>query len=131
MDSARVETKLGTSLSNCFALDLHYYLQRQQYIQTVSQREDDLADRIGPIRSSRPASPYGSSRPGSGYATPREVREEKWRQEAEDRERPTKNEMREMYKELGGRKTRGKSKFGGVTRDKGGWGDGGGFDDDF
>lgn len=38
--------------------------------------------------------------------------------------------MREMYKELGGRKARGKGKFGGATRDKGGWDVGGGFDDD-
>lgn len=99
-------------------------------MQTVSERENDLAGYVGPIRSSRPASPYtNSSRPGSGYVTPREAREEKWRQEAEAVERPTKVEMREMYKELGGRKARGKGKFGGANRDKGGW-DGGGFDDD-
>lgn len=48
--------------------------------------------------------------------------------EAETTGRPSKVEMREMYKELGGRKSRGKGKVGssagGVgVRDKGGWGD--------
>ena len=57
----------------------------------------------------------------SGAQTPREIREEKWRFEAEAKEKPGKLEMREMYKELGGRKARGKGKFGATTRDKGGW----------
>ena len=47
----------------------------------------------------------------------------RWAKEAEEREKPTKNEMREMYKELGGRKAKAKGKFGGggAARDKGGW----------
>lgn len=65
--------------------------------------------------------------PRSGYQTPREVREEKWRQEEEVASRPSKVEMREMYKELGGRKARGKGKLGGTAgmRDRGGWGEAG------
>jgi hypothetical protein len=37
--------------------------------------------------------------------------------------RPGKGEMRDMYKEMGGRKSRGKTKLGmaGGVRDKGGW----------
>ena len=66
----------------------------------------------------------------SGQQTPREVREEKWKQEAESASRPSKVEMREMYKELGGRKARGKGKLGGTTgmRDRGGWGETGGYE---
>jgi len=39
--------------------------------------------------------------------------------------RPGKGEMRDMYKEMGGRKWKGKTKLGmaGGVRDKGGWGD--------
>ncbi|KAF6742078.1 hypothetical protein DFP72DRAFT_996736 [Ephemerocybe angulata] len=70
-----------------------------------------------------------SSRSGyqSGYQTPRELKEEQWREEAATVEKPGKLAMREMYKELGGRKARGKPKLGssGVTRDKGGWDEGG------
>jgi len=70
------------------------------------------------------ASRYGYSTPpltSSGYATPREVREERWAQEnGADGAAIGKVEMREMYKELGGRKARTKSKFGGA-RDRGGW----------
>ena len=77
-----------------------------------------------------PNSPSRSgSAPGSGYVTPRELREEAWRLEAEEKEKPTKNEMREMYKELGGRKAKAKGKFGGATRDKGGWD--GGYDNGY
>ncbi|KAJ6614893.1 hypothetical protein B0H10DRAFT_2043056 [Mycena sp. CBHHK59/15] len=61
----------------------------------------------------------------SGAQTPRELKEEKWRQEAEVAA-PGKLEMRGMYKELGGRKSKGKNKWGGSSaagvRDKGGWG---------
>ena len=61
------------------------------------------------------------------------MREEKWKQEAEATSRPSKVEMREMYKELGGRKARGKGKLGmenSGPRDKGGWGeDAGGYGD--
>ena len=59
----------------------------------------------------------------SGYQTPREVREANWKAQAEVT-KPGKVEMREMYKELGGRKARTKGKFGVSTRDRGGW-DGG------
>lgn len=73
----------------------------------------------------------GGSLPGSGYATPRELKEEAWKLEAEAKDSPSKIEMREMYKELGGRKAKAKGKFGGAgqTRDKGGWE--GGFDEGF
>ncbi|KAJ7604759.1 hypothetical protein B0H17DRAFT_1120778 [Mycena rosella] len=57
----------------------------------------------------------------SGAQTPREIKEEKWRQEAETTT-PGKIEMRSMYKELGGRKSKGKNKWGSSgVRDKGGW----------
>ncbi|KAK7048166.1 dolichol-phosphate mannosyltransferase subunit 1 [Favolaschia claudopus] len=61
----------------------------------------------------------------SGAQTPREIKEEKWRQEAETTA-PGKIEMRSMYKELNGRKSKEKSKWGSSgVRDKGGWsGDG-------
>jgi len=56
--------------------------------------------------------------------TPREIKEDQWRSETGAAARPNKVEMREMYKELGGRKARSKTKLGstGPTRDKGGWG---------
>lgn len=66
--------------------------------------------------------PFSRSSASSGYQTPREIREEQWK--VENDSRPGKLEMREMYKELGGRKSRTKPKFGSatvVTRDKGGW----------
>jgi len=82
---------------------------------------------VPPARTSRPNSPYfsGGSNPSSGYATPREAREEQWRLEAEGTLKPSKIEMREMYKELGGRKSRGKGKFGPSAgiRNKGTFGD--------
>ena len=84
---------------------------------------------VEPLQYSRPITP--ASAHASGYQTPREIREEKWRQEAEAQYKPSKLEMREMYKELGGRKARAKGKVGttGGVRDKGGWGeDAGGFD---
>ncbi|KAH7884034.1 hypothetical protein F5I97DRAFT_1897648 [Phlebopus sp. FC_14] len=79
---------------------------------------------------SRPPSPVLSrasrrtSPARSGYQTPKELNEEKWREEA-TQDRPGKLEMREMYKELGGRKSRGKAKVGsaGGYRDKTGWND--------
>ena len=95
--------------------------QRITYLQTVAARD---SDKLGPIYHSY----SGRSTPlGSGAQTPREVREERWRQEAEGETRPSKVEMREMYKELGGRKARGKGRLGGTTgmRDRGGWGDNG------
>ena len=61
----------------------------------------------------------------SGYVTPREIREAQWASEATTAlSKPNKVEARTMYKELGGRKFKGKSKFG-ETRDRGGWDDGG------
>ncbi|KAJ7019371.1 hypothetical protein C8F04DRAFT_1092111 [Mycena alexandri] len=73
------------------------------------------------------ASGYTSPSIISGAQTPRELKEEKWRQEAETTA-PGKIEMRGMYKELGGRKSKVKTKWGSsAVRDKGGWsGDGDG-----
>ncbi|KAF7319764.1 Dolichol-phosphate mannosyltransferase subunit 1 [Mycena kentingensis (nom. inval.)] len=59
---------------------------------------------------------------GAGAQTPRELKEEQWRQEAEI-SAPGKVEMRGMYKELNGRKSKAKPKWGAVggggIRDKG------------
>ncbi|KAJ2968740.1 hypothetical protein NUW54_g13127 [Trametes sanguinea] len=65
--------------------------------------------------------PSGYSSPRSGDRTPREIREDKWKEEAEAAVKPSKIEMRAMYKELGGRKARDKGKLGGMSgmRDKG------------
>ncbi|KAF9508021.1 hypothetical protein BS47DRAFT_1418298 [Hydnum rufescens UP504] len=70
---------------------------------------------------------YGYATPpamSSGYSTPREIREERWAQENSTALGGSgglgKVEMREMYKELGGRKAKTKNKIGG-GRDKGGW----------
>jgi len=70
---------------------------------------------------------YGYATPpamSSGYSTPREIREERWAQENSTAFGGSgglgKVEMREMYKELGGRKAKTKNKIGG-GRDKGGW----------
>ena len=89
--------------------------QRTTYLHAIPRRSPPQTPRSG----------YDS--PRSGQQTPREVREERWRQEAEPTARPTKVEMREMYKELGGRKARGKGKLGGTAgmRDRGGWGESG------
>lgn len=75
---------------------------------------------------------YGYATPPSsstGYSTPREIREERWAQEKngvimndDGGASNSKLEMREMYKELGGRKAKGKNKVGsGGARDRGGW----------
>lgn len=95
---------------------------RTSYLYNAASRERS------PTTYSRPLSPAATS---SGYQTPREIREEKWKVDGEAQSKPTKIEMREMYKELGGRKAKAKSKFGASgSRDKGGWGDdSGGFDD--
>jgi hypothetical protein len=85
------------------------------YAQMISNRSPSLE----PVRSRS-----GHSTPAtSGYQTPREIREERWRVEAEAVEKPGKAEMREMYKELNGRKSKAKGKLGGTIgiRDKGGW----------
>ncbi|KAF8130392.1 hypothetical protein EV363DRAFT_1219385, partial [Boletus edulis] len=71
---------------------------------------------------STPPSPLERSSPSrSGHQTPKEINEERWR--TEEQIRPSKVEMREMYKELGGRKSRTKIKLGsaGGYRDKTGW----------
>jgi len=67
-----------------------------------------------------------SSATHSGYQTPREIKEEQWNTENQAMGRPDKREMREMYKELGGRKLRTKGRLptgvgGGGHRDRGGW----------
>jgi hypothetical protein len=74
---------------------------------------------LGPVQSRS----GHTSPPASGHQTPREIREERWRLEAEAVEKPGKIEMREMYKELNGRKSKAKGKLGGTVgiRDKGGW----------
>lgn len=89
------------------------------YAQQIINRSPPL----GPLRL--PRSTSGHSTPASGQQTPREIREERWRLEA-DLEKPGKIEMREMYKELGGRKAKTKPKWGsaGTMRDKGGWANG-------
>jgi hypothetical protein len=73
------------------------------------------------LQSTRSPRESGYSTPSmSGTQTPRELKEEKWRLDAQDTMKPGKAEMRGFYKELGGRKARGKNKLGGI-RDKGGW----------
>jgi len=78
-------------------------------------------------KKSPPSSPIRSRGSGrtspsrSGNQTPKEINEERWK--LEEQVRPGKTEMREMYKELGGRKSRAKTKLGsaGGYRDKTGW----------
>lgn len=97
-----------------------------------------LAQRLTYLKSARlteeadytSTSRYGYSTPSapssSGYATPREIREERWAAENAGGEGGAgigKVEMREMYKELGGRKSRAKNKVG-AGRDRGGWAEG-------
>jgi len=81
------------------------------YIQSIPARES-----VG--------SGYTTSNTRSGYQSPREMKEEQWRNEALGVSRPSKGDMREMYKELGGRKSKSKAKVGGTgrVRDKGGLG---------
>jgi hypothetical protein len=98
------------------------------YSQHVGKREPTL----GPVLPPRSSSGY--STPGSGAQTPREIREERWRAENTVTEKPGKLEMRQIYKELGGRKARTKAKLGssGGVRDRGGWtASFGGGEDDF
>ncbi|EGN94111.1 hypothetical protein SERLA73DRAFT_62986 [Serpula lacrymans var. lacrymans S7.3] len=86
------------------------------YLQSNSNRTPPSGPLYSP--SSKP-----SSSSVSGYHTPKELNEEKWRLEAEGQSKPNKVEMREMYKELGGRKSRGKTKLGSSgIRDRAGWG---------
>ena len=115
MDEARVETELGKLESHFF--DSYHFnrscYQRIVYIQSIPAREQ-----------SSMGSGYTTSGSRSGYQTPRELKEEQWRLEANSVNKPSKNELREMYKELGGRKSKTKGKVGstGRIRDKGGLG---------
>ncbi len=86
--------------------------QRTIYLQTIPERAPPQFPYSGYTTSSR-----------SGDQTSQEIREDRWREEAEA-SKPTKVEMRKMYKELGGRKARGKDKLGGTSgmRDRGGCG---------
>jgi hypothetical protein len=108
------------SLSFCVWLnDLTTCSQRMTYIKSVSNRS--------PPSSPLPSRGSGRTSPlQSGYQTPKELKEEQWRQEELMQSRPGKVEMREMYKELGGRKSRTKGKLGssGGHRDRTGWGEG-------
>jgi len=99
---------------------------RTTYIQSIPTRDGPPAGPLNP--SSRNGSGYSSPRSGlgSGYQTPsisvKEANEEKWRAEAESLAKPGKGEMRDMYKEMGGRKSKGKTKLGGGSvgiRDRG------------
>ena len=108
-DGNRNKTGCGSSP---FLFDaLTFPSQRTSYIQSIPARES-----VG--------SGYTTSTPRSGYQSPRETKEEQWRSEAQTVSRPSKGDMREMYKELGGRKSKGKAKVGGTgrVRDKGGLG---------
>jgi len=97
-----------------------------------TKRESKQDWRVTHLRSGADRSPQmngfsrgsGYTSPSiSGYQTPRELKEEQWRSEA-DASRPGKVEMRGMYKELGGRKSKAKTKVGSTgIRDKGGWGE--------
>ncbi|KAG1814447.1 uncharacterized protein BJ212DRAFT_1463516 [Suillus subaureus] len=92
---------------------------RMTYIKSVPNRS--------PPSSPLPSRGSGRTSPSqSGYQTPKELKEEQWRQEELTQSRPGKLEMREMYKELGGRKSRTKGKLGssGGHRDRTGWGEG-------
>ena len=91
---------------------------RQLYAKDLGRKSDDLYHSPPP----RSSSGYNSPR-GSGYVTPRELKEQKWAEENAAVEKPSKVEMRGVYKEMGGRKARSKGKVGamGGTRDKGGW----------
>jgi hypothetical protein len=117
MDEARVKAELGNSHS---WLDCH---QCKAECYCPAQRVTHLkfgGDRSPTLNSFSRGSEY-SSPSLSGYQTPRELKEEQWRQEAHNI-KPNKLEMRIMYKELGGRKSRGKTKLGSSgIRDKGGW----------
>ncbi|KAI0307391.1 hypothetical protein B0F90DRAFT_1673082 [Multifurca ochricompacta] len=98
------------------------WTKRESKQNWLSMYTQVMANRSPPFEIGRSRSGY-TSPPTSGYQTPREIREERWRLEAEVVEKPGKTEMREMYKELNGRKSKAKGKLGGVVgiRDKGGW----------
>lgn len=90
----------------------------------LEMRKKDEREQGSAYLGYRSSGGYSGARSGaaSGYQTPREIKEEQWKQEAEST-KPGKLEMREMYKELGGRKSKGKAKYtaGANSRDRGGW----------
>lgn len=100
-------------------------LQRVIHLSTVAQRSTETYS-SPPSRGVSNTNYSSGGHSGSGDQTPREVREERWRAEAEGAAKPGKVEMRSMYKEMGGRKAKTKTKMGreGEQRDKGGWGGG-------
>ncbi|KZO99570.1 hypothetical protein CALVIDRAFT_553082 [Calocera viscosa TUFC12733] len=89
---------------------------RREYATLLARERDEPPPSLPPFSrgSSRPSSRAGDRSPGStsGYHTPKEMKEELWAKEAEQRDRPNKIEMREAYKELGGRKARVKGSGG-------------------
>jgi len=87
---------------------------RVMYMQSIPNREQAAM-----------GSGYSTSGSRSGYQTPKELKEQQWQSELEPAAKPTKNELREMYKELGGRKSRGKGKVGGtgLIKDRTAFGD--------
>ncbi|TFK99647.1 hypothetical protein BDV98DRAFT_550929 [Pterulicium gracile] len=95
------------------------------HLSTVAQRSTETYS-SPPSRGVSNTNYSSGGHSGSGDQTPREVREERWRAEAEGAAKPGKVEMRSMYKEMGGRKAKTKTKMGreGEQRDKGGWGGG-------
>ncbi|KAG6331085.1 hypothetical protein ID866_8007 [Astraeus odoratus] len=98
---------------------------RLQYLRMMSNKSDPS--------SPLPSRGSGRNSPSiDGYRTPKERNEERWRLEEEAQSRPNKVELREMYKELGGRKAKTKVKLGsaGGSRDKTGW-VGGGHDEEW
>ncbi|KAF9540043.1 hypothetical protein CPC08DRAFT_770873 [Agrocybe pediades] len=93
---------------------------RQVYLKTLKDREPPST--ISRSRSGHSSPSWGAT----GYITPRELKEEAWRAEQQAIDKPGKLEMREMYKDLGGRKAKTKTKLGSSGfRDKGGWDNGG------
>lgn len=118
----RKESKENWVCTSIFLLRIHIthiaIYQRKNYMRTArTLSESDYNS----------TSRYGYSTPSalsSGYSIPRSIREEKWASEAMD-VASNKVEMRGMYKELGGRKARGKTKVGmgggAGARDRGGW----------
>lgn len=82
-----------------------------------------ISDKSAPSNPFLPSGSGRSSPSRRGHQTPKERNEERWRLEEEEQIRPSKVEMREMYKELGGRKAKTKVKLGsaGGVRDKTGW----------
>jgi len=115
MVQTRVETKLGRPCPKTKRQPTDSQLE-QRVIHLKSLRE-----------RSPPSTPFSrsSSAYNSGYHTPREIKEHQWRMEAQAVSRSSKLDMRQRYKELGGRKARSKPKLGssGQNRDRGGWTD--------